>query len=426
MPAAAPLSARQSHDLPGEAPSIPLAPPRSVVTVQSSADQAKLELITTRAGFDALELPWNALFHRAGRDTHLFQTFNWLWHWANHFLPKSGERGLKLAIVTAHMDGHLVMVWPLVSERIGPITRLSWMGEPVSQYGDVLIDDLPDKAALLKAAWAFVVRETRASVFQLRKVRQDSTIAPLLEEIGATVVTELRAPFLDLKSAPSFAEYEKRYSSGARRNRKRQRRRLEERGATELQWYTSGTEADALTAEAFRLKQLWLSQRGLVSPALADPRTARFFADAARADVRPAGCHVLTLNSGGHPVAFEIGVRCKGRSAIHIIAYDLEFEKTAAGSLLMEDSIRRALEDGLAVFDLLAPGDGYKLEWADDSVVVRDWAVPLSLTGRAYSALYLGLFRTALKRALDALPVGARRKLTDTLNAIVSRGKATS
>ena len=51
MPAAAPLSARQSHDLPGEAPSIPLSPPRSVVTVQSSADQAKLELITTRAGF---------------------------------------------------------------------------------------------------------------------------------------------------------------------------------------------------------------------------------------------------------------------------------------------------------------------------------------------------------------------------------------
>ena len=46
-------------------------------------------LVTTRAGFDALESEWNDLFDRAGSGQQMFQTFNWLWHWANHFLPET-------------------------------------------------------------------------------------------------------------------------------------------------------------------------------------------------------------------------------------------------------------------------------------------------------------------------------------------------
>lgn len=381
-----------------------------------SAAQARLGIVTTLEEFHDLEEPWNALFERAGRGTQLFQTFNWLWHWANHFLPAPGQTGrVTLAVVTAHIDGRLVMAWPLVSERIGPLARLAWMGEPVSQYGDVLIDDLADPLELMRAALAFVTRETGADVLQLRKVRQDSVIAPLLAEAGATVLNELAAPYLDLRSAPSFAEYEKRYSSGARRNRKRQRRRLDERGAVALEWHTGGEAARARTDEAFAFKLAWLRERGLVSPALADPRTARFFADVAHGMARPSGCHVLALTSDGHPVAIEIGLRCKGRAAIHIIAYDLSYEKTAAGALLMEDSIRSAADAGMDVFDLLAPGDPYKLEWADDAVAVRDWSLARSTLGRAYATLYLGYFRKAAKRAIDAMPLGLRRRLTGAL-----------
>lgn len=413
---------RQTQD-PSPAPSaIHLIP--SAAAPAARVVPPTLDLVTTRAGFDALESSWNALFARAGRNTQVFQTFNWLWHWANHFLPAAGSPGPELAIVTAHADGRLVMVWPLVLERVGPVKRLSWMGEPVSQYGDVLIDDVPDSSGLLRAAWDFVIQRTGAGVLQLRKVREDSAIAPLLAEMGATVTAELKAPYLDLASAPSFAEYEKRYSSGARRNRKRQRRRLEERGAVALSWHTDGVEAEALTAEAFRLKMIWLHHRGIVSPALADPRTARFFADATRAETHPAGCHVLSLSCGGRPVALEIGVHGKGRSAIHVIAYDLDYEKTGAGALLMEDSIRRACDDGMTVFDLLAPGDGYKLEWADNATTVRDWAAPVSLLGRAYATLYLGLIRTALKRGLDALPVGMRRGLAGAVLTLRSRLRA--
>lgn len=415
MPASVRTVERPCPEPPQQAPGGPAQGPSSAAVFQGAATQATLDLVTTRAGFDALEASWNALFARAGRNTHLFQTFNWLWHWANHFLPALGEPGPELAIVTAYAEGRLVMVWPLVRERVGPVTQLSWMGDPVSQYGDVLIDDLPDAADLLRAAWDFVTCRTGASVVLLRKVRADSVIAPLLSETGATVTAELSAPYLDLASAPSFAEYEKRYSGNARRNRGRQRRRLAERGAVTLGWHTHGAEAEALADETFRLKRIWLDERGVLSPALTDPRTARFFADATRAETHPAGCHVLNLSCGERPVALEIGVRCKGRTAIHVITYDLDYEKTAAGALLMEDSIRRAYADGMTVYDLLAPGDGYKLEWADDAVAVRDWAAPISLLGRAYTAVYLELIRGGLKRGLDALPVDVRRKLMRVL-----------
>lgn len=384
----------------------------------------EVELVTSLAGFHALEADWNDLFERAGTDRHLFQTFNWLWHWANHFLPQNGGSGTSLAIVTARAGGRLAMVWPLVVERSGPIKELHWMGEPVSQYGDVLIEDGPSAAALMRAALDFLIAETGADVLRLRKVRADSLVAGLLAETGATVTNSLKAPYLDLASAPSFAEYEKRYSSGAKRNRKRQRRRLEERGAITLERLESGARAEALTARAFELKRAWLQHRGIVSPALADPRTARFFADATRADVRPAGCHVLALLCNDAPVALEIGVHCKGRSAIHIIAYDLDFEKTAAGALLMEDSIRESFKHGMKVFDLLAPGDGYKLEWADDAITVQDWAHPATLKGRIYTRIYLGLVRNGLKRVLDSLPVGARRMATDMLTRAMKRKSA--
>lgn len=393
----------------------PSGPAPAEVQPPAHPEPPRLNLVTTRSGFDALEPAWNALFAGAGRDTHLFQTFNWLWHWANHFLPAHGQAGPKLAIVTAEAAGRLVLVLPLVVERTGPLTVLGWMGDPVSQYGDALMEDRPDAAALLRAAFDLVISRTGADVVSLRRVRADAVVAPFLADIGAVVTGTQQAPFLDLASAVSFADYETRYSGGARRNRKRQRRRLAERGPLALVWHTHGAEAEALAAETFRLKRLWMQSRGLVSPTLADARTARFFADATRAETHPAGCHVVALSCAGKPAALEIGVRCKGRSAIHVITYDLAFEKTAAGALLMEDSIRRAADDGLAVFDLLAPGDSYKLEWADDAVAVHDWAMARSWAGRLYVDLYLKRMRPALKRGVEALPIGVRRALAQRL-----------
>jgi CelD/BcsL family acetyltransferase involved in cellulose biosynthesis len=368
-----------------------------------------LAIVSTRAGFDALESEWNALFERSGQGTQMFQTFNWLWHWCNHFAGEGS--GVRLFIVTARRNGRLVLVWPLALERAGLATKLTWMGEPVSQYGDVVMEPSASSIDLLRASWNFIIEETNASVVQLRKVRADAAVAPLMRELGLMEIEHLTAPYLNLADAPSFAEYEKRYSASARKNRRRQRRRIEDHGPMRVDFHRGGAVAGELAVAAIALKRAWLRDRGLISPALSDERTARFFAEVAEARQRPAGCHVVALISNGKPAALEVGIRVKGRSGTHIIVYDPEFEKHSAGAVLMEDSIRGAFDHGIDAFDLLAPGDGYKLEWADAATRVSTFVAPLNAVGQVYARLYLGLARPALKKLMNLLPISVRRPL---------------
>lgn len=393
-------------------------PPR-LMSSAGLSQNCDLSLVTGRAAFDALEADWNDLFERAGKPSQLFLGFNWLWHWCNHFLRPENEGviGPQLAVVTGRRDGRLVMVWPLVTEKVAGITKLVWMGDPVSQYGDVLVEEADDTLDLLRSAWTFIVATSGADIVRLRKVRADAAIAPLLGEVGATITQRLQAPYLDLASAKSFSEYEQRYSSQSRRNRRRHMRRLEERGPVAFESYTGGKDATQLANLALSLKRAWIKDRGLVSPALTDPRMARFFADVSEGAARPAGCSVSVLRSKGEVAAIEIAVRCKDHTAIHVIVYNLKFEKWGAGALLMEDRIRQAMASGAATFDLMAPGDKYKMDWADKTVGVVDWAAPLTLAGRTYVRLYLGFVRNGAKAMIGALPVSLRRVVATGFSA---------
>lgn len=382
----------------------------------------EIELVTDRSAFDALEVEWNALFERAGRSAQVFQSFNWNWHWANTYLDGApgGIKGLKLSIVAGRRDGKLVMVWPLVSERVRGITQIFWMGEPVSQYGDVLIDNIPDALECLRAGWQFLKAHARGDVVRLRRVRADAIIAPLLNEIGALASNKQVAPFLDLTSATDFAAYEQRYSSRSRRNRRRLARRLEEthgvKFGVKFERYKGGAEAAALAVHALDLKTLWLKDRGLVSHAIADPRMRRFFSDAVADPARSTNSVVAALFCDGEPAALEVSFTCKGRLAMHVIVFNLAYEKTGAGVLLLEQGIRDGYADGLTTFDMLAPGDNYKLDWSDASVEVQDWSRPLTLAGQTYARLYLGFVRPRMKAVIGAMPQALRR--------IVSNGRA--
>lgn len=379
-----------------------------------SPSPVTFELITTRAGFDALEDDWNALFDRAARGVHVFQTFNWNWHWANHFLADDdGDAGgVRLSIVVGRRDGRLVTVWPLVKQKVRGVTQIFWMGEPVSQYGDVLVDDAPDTLEILEHAWMFLKERVRGDLLRLRRVRADASIAPLLLRSDAVVTDRQAAPFLDLASAKSFGAYEERYSPRSRRNRRRLARRLAEQGEMAFQHLAGGEAARKLALKALELKAHWLKDSGLVSNALADPRTTAFFADAAEAKEKSTNCLVSALHVGGEPAALEVSFACKGRLAMHVIVFDLKFEKSGAGVLRLEQSLRDGYEHGLDTYDMLAPGDSYKLDWADGTVEVLDYAKAQSFAGELYARVYLGFVRPRGKAMMKAMPQALRRAVS--------------
>jgi CelD/BcsL family acetyltransferase involved in cellulose biosynthesis len=358
------------------------------------------DLVATRAGFDALETEWNALFARAGRGEQMFQQFNWLWHWANHYTDASTE----FAILTGRRGGRLVLVWPAVIERPARLRQLAWMGDPVSQYGDVVVDDLPDRETVLARAWSALLDAARPDLVRFAKVRGDAAVAPLLAAKGFEVVCSTEAPAIALPAHGTFARFETRFSAKHLKNRRRQLRRLEERGAVEIAAMRTGREAVAAARHGIELKRAWLHGKGLVSRAFADRRIDAFFADVAAGATRPAGVSVSVLRSAGTVADVNIAVTCKGRRALHVIAYAPEFERCGAGCHHMARDIARAFDEGVAVYDFLAPRHDYKMEWADHVVAVGDHALAVTPVGRAYARVYLALIREGAKRMLNALP----------------------
>jgi CelD/BcsL family acetyltransferase involved in cellulose biosynthesis len=368
------------------------------------AAPCRFSVITTRAKLDALEAQWNALFQRTGRPHQFFQSFNWLSHWADHYL----DSGTELAIVTGWRRDRLVMVWPTVAARVAGIRKIAWMGAPVSPYGDALVEDGPDAPDLLRQGWACLLALS-PDVVNLRGVRGDAVVAPLLAEMDAMPTASFAAPYLDLASAPDFATYRKRYSAKSMSNRRRHLRRLAEVGSIGFEQHQHGAVARELIDCALMLKRAWLQQHGIISQSLHDPRFDRFFGDIVLGQRRPVGARVSAVRCDAKPVAIEISFACKQQVFGHVIAHDMAFEKQGVGVILADYTIGTAHEQGSATFDLLPPANAYKVDLADHAVTVGDWAVPLSRKGDLYTRLWLCRARHWLKSSFGAMPLGLRR-----------------
>ena len=98
-----------------------------------------------------------------------------------------------------------------------------------------------------------------------------------------------------------------------------------------------------------------------------------------------------------------------------MIVFNLAYEKAGVGGLLMEHCISDAFDEDIATFDLFAPGDAYKLEWADSTVGTNDWSQALSLKGSAYVEIYLNRLRGQIKSTLAAVPKSLRKRLNSFL-----------
>ncbi len=361
----------------------------------------ELEIVCSRDAFDALAHEWNELFARAGRGPQAFQAFDWNRHWCNHYLRPRDERGCRLAILTGRRQGRLVMVWPLVTTRVAGLLQLSWMGDPVSQYGDILAEASSDALALQRAAWAHLLAAIKPDFVRLPRVREDATIAPLIGELGALVTQRRAAPYARREDAEKAVP--------SRNRRRNAAKNLAKLGDVRFVEETGNAAASVTGAIAIGWKRGQLLQRGILSPAVADPRFAAFFADVLADPKMSSACRAVAFECNGTPAAASILVTYKDYIAGHVAAFNPAFEKASVGTLMLEGAMARAFGEGFAVFDLLAPADAYKAHLARNEIGVIDWAVPVTRAGGVYARLYLAHLRGALKSVLAALPVPVGR-----------------
>lgn len=369
------------------------------------------EIINTKQQFEQLETEWNALFEAHGRGVQLFQTYNWIWHWINQFKTAPDN----LLILTGRLDEELILVAPFVIEKRLGIKIIKWLGEPVSQYGDIILKDDINNLQWLKDGFNFLIQREKPDLFHLRKTRLDAAITPLAENYGATILEETAAPYIEMRGDKDFTEFSKRYSQRSRKAKRRHRRKLEEKGALTFSLFKESDEANRAAMHAIRLKRQWLKDTKTISPAFGTTIIDDFFDNATRVNNHSANIHVSELCVNNHPAALEIGVRAKDYYGAHLGVYDPQYIAHSPGSLQMQDTIAELIEQGVTTIDLFAPADSYKYEWTEQSVPVFDFAYSTSLKGQLYAQTWLQHIRPGLKnqaKKITTLAKSIRKNLS--------------
>lgn len=386
------------------------------VEARPPAPKLHVDIIQSLEGLADLGEEWSALFERCGRPHQVFQTFGFASVWvgtylAEHQSPKGSSRdcACQPAVVTVRDRGRLVLVWPMVLQRQFGSRVLTWLGEPVAQYGDVIADPAYPIDLLLDAALEDVCAELRPDVLRLRKVRADAAIAPFLDRLGAFVSETTEAPCVTLAAGGSAVDG--RQSGKAKKNRRRLTRRLQEQGAVAFVTHCGDAAAADLARHGIETKRTWLLERGHASTALGDPRFGQFFARATTADAQATGCRTFALMLDGKPVAVAIGFECKRRLMLHLITHTAEVERFGTGILNLEAILHSVEAEGLEALDLLPPKADYKLDWADTATQVADRSLGLTMRGRLLVRGFDTAIRPFVKNAIERLPIALRQRL---------------
>jgi CelD/BcsL family acetyltransferase involved in cellulose biosynthesis len=296
---------------------------------------------------------WDALADTSGAGP--FVRAGWFEAWLNTYAPEAHIR-----MLTLRRDEGLVGVLPLIQRRTGVVSPTNWH---TPAYGAVAADD--DAARQLARA----ALEGAGPRLDLAFLDPDEPFTrALLEEAtaaGRLVITRpvLRSPWLRLDG--DFEAYEKTRPSKFRREIGRRRKKLAaDHGEVEVT-FTDGREGlERLLDEGFAVEGSgWKTARG--TAIAQDAGTERFYRDVAAWAAASGWLQLGFVRVAGKAVAFSYSIVLGDTCHVVKVGFDPEFARYAVGTLLTRESIARAYERGLAVYDFLGSEDRYKLDWTD-------------------------------------------------------------
>ena len=129
-----------------------------------------LTLITSFRAFDRLREEWSGLETRCAQPPTVFQSYDWCRKWSDVYAAPDSQN--EIFIIAGYRQNKLVVVWPLVRRSHRGLVILTWMTQPIGQYGDLLCDANIDSAGWLSAATKFIRSAKAADCMHLRHVRE--------------------------------------------------------------------------------------------------------------------------------------------------------------------------------------------------------------------------------------------------------------
>jgi len=357
--------------------------------------------------FRSLEAEWRDLFERVRRRNY-YQSFDWTWRTWEHI---ARIRRQKLFVVVGRRAGKVVLIWPLVRFRKLLSRTAEWIGGEHSYYSDVLVEDAPEAAEWIEAAWSQVAK--RLDFMWLNHMRDDAAVVPLLQRVAGAVSSVEAAPYVDWSDWPDWEAYWRKRSRNVRKDVGRRRRRLEERGSVGFRFVTSPDEIGATLEWMLEHKTDWMRSRGLrMQDGGVDTASVRQFYRAAAVDACASDNLCLaTLTVDGKVVAADMGFLFQGWLLGVMAVFDPAWEKYAPGKLLMADLLRWTLENNCAIYDFMPAGESHKYLWAPKEARVTTYLVPCSRRGRVLVAWRRSRLGATVRRLLRLRPADLPRIL---------------
>jgi CelD/BcsL family acetyltransferase involved in cellulose biosynthesis len=340
-----------------------------------------VELIENADRFAAMQAEWNELLASSAAESP-FLTWEWLNAWWTHL-----GAGRRLAIVAVRDGARLVALAPLCASRGRmPLLwhyELMGTGFAGSDYLDAIVRQGCEAEVL--AALARFLQEQDVALRLVRLPQQSalSKLAGRLGETGWSVRTAVDGfcPFIRL-SGHSWDSF---LSTIGPAQRATTRRRLRSLDRSFTMRFTRITDDAMRQYSLARLFEFHRARFGSKGTAFHSDALRAFHLDATGRLQKAGILRLFTLHLNDDLVGVMYGISFEDRFYFYQHGYDPRFQSHGIGRAVLDLSIRAAIEEGLAEFDLLYGGEAYKSAWTNDRrPLARLDMFPADLGGRVH------------------------------------------
>jgi CelD/BcsL family acetyltransferase involved in cellulose biosynthesis len=306
-----------------------------------------LELVQSAARLEALEPEWQSLYRRDPAATP-FQSPAWLIPWTRHLLG-----GGRLRVLALRHGADLAALAPLYLWGYGSkpeIVRVSFLGSGISDHLGML------------AAPPFALAAARLVLDHLAESSGEWHVCDFQElSHGSPLLRTEMPPGLAARQAPCgvcpvlalpraidalFAGLEPKF----RHNLQTARNRLRRAGAVEI--------VRAQSADC----EFWLHELFLLRGR--DPVSLqRFHKDAAARLAAAGDLRLYALRLNGRTLAVQYSFLRDGRLYYYLSGFDPAHARFSPGAVLLAETIRLAMEEGVSELDFLRRGENFKYQW---------------------------------------------------------------
>lgn len=360
-----------------------------------------MHVLTSLALMSSCEALWRELDKRSTADLVWFQSFEWCNNWISQ---QGGTYAPHVLMLIENKSAVAVLPLMVSRNRLG-VRLLHMLGDPHTQYGNILTTTGTLSAKQVQAFETALASVKGCDSLLCNYVPAGSPLDRVLGAAQRMTRLDNQSLAIDLVPFSTAAAYDASLSKNTSKNLRRRRKHLEDRGALRFDViHPSDQGYDQAIEACFAMKQQWVAETGRIGLGLQHAGHALSLKGMRQASDSDDGPLAFVLSVAGKAVAIELGFLQRRHYYSYMGAFDWDLRQQAPGRLQMHEAICWLIGQGAQSMDLLANPTDYKRDAAGRSVALASFAKSYTMRGAVYASLWAGWGKPQLKRAIASIP----------------------